>query len=177
MTTTDRARHVVLVGLMGTGKTTVGSMLAERLGRPFVDSDHVIEASTGRTVREIFADEGEAAFRVLEMAALVQALAAPRPAVIAAAGGVVLAEANRRALRDSEAVVVWLQAQLDRLTERAVTGEHRPLLDDDPAGMLARMASEREALYAEVAGHHVDTTSRPPADIVDELAALPGVAT
>ena len=83
--------HLVLVGMMGTGKTTVGTVLAQRLGRPLIDSDAEVEARTGRTVREIFETDGEAAYRALETEALVDALASPVPAVIAAAGGVVLA--------------------------------------------------------------------------------------
>ncbi len=91
-------QHLVLVGLMGSGKTTVARIAAERLGRKIIDSDAVIERATGRTVRQIFADDGEDAFRSLETAALLDALADPVPAVIAAAGGVVLREQNRIAL-------------------------------------------------------------------------------
>ena len=83
-------RHIVLVGLMGTGKTTTGRLVAARLGRRLLDSDEMVEARTGRTVREIWRDEGEPAYRVLETAALQEALAATDPLVIAAAGGVVL---------------------------------------------------------------------------------------
>jgi phospholipid transport system substrate-binding protein len=93
-------QHLVLVGMMGAGKTTVGRILGERLGRRVVDSDQVIESRTGRTVREIFATDGEAAFRALETEALIEALTEQEPLVIAAAGGVVLSEQNRAALRD-----------------------------------------------------------------------------
>jgi shikimate kinase len=82
--------HVVLVGLMGTGKTTTGRILARRLRRRLLDSDQLVEARTGRTVREIFEADGEDAYRTLETAALLDALAEPEPAVIAAAGGVVI---------------------------------------------------------------------------------------
>lgn len=167
-------RHVVLVGLMGVGKTTVGRLLAARLGRRFVDSDELIEAATGQTVREIFAAEGEPAFRALETAALLDALGGAEPTVIAAAGGVVLASRNRKALVDSGALVVWLQADVDLLTHRARLGEHRPLLDDDPAGTLARMADEREALYREVAHRSVDTTAQQPAEVVERITAVRG---
>ena len=90
--------HLVLIGMMASGKTTVGRAVAARLHRPFFDSDAMVEARTGRTVREIFETDGEAAYRPLETDALVEALASPTPAVIAAAGGVVLAEANLRRL-------------------------------------------------------------------------------
>ena len=82
--------------MMGTGKTTVGKIVAQRLGRPFFDSDELIESRTGRTVRQIFRDDGEDAFRAEESRALLDALASPVPAVIAAAGGVVLSDAESR---------------------------------------------------------------------------------
>ena len=144
-------QHLVLVGLMGSGKSTVGRVLAERLGRPLFDSDAMIEERTGRTVREIFAADGEPAFRALETQALTDALDSDAPCVVAAAGGVVLAEANRRILRASGAKVVWLAADPAVLVERVRSGVHRPALDDDPAGTLLRMQREREPLYREVA--------------------------
>ncbi len=154
---TDRIPgHLVLVGLMGTGKTTVGKRLADILDRPFLDSDEMIEARTGRTVREIFAADGEAAFRAIETEVLRDALAAEQPAVIAGAGGVVLQAANRSLLRDALGVVVWLRARPETLLERVKSGVHRPLLDQDPAGTLARMAHDREPLYREVADVIVD---------------------
>jgi shikimate kinase len=159
--------HLVLIGMMGAGKTTVGRVVAERLGRPFFDSDELVEARTGRTVRELWEEGGEPAYRKLETEALLEALASAVPAVIAAAGGVVLAEANRDALRSSGAVVVWLHADPVLLAERAVTAEHRPLLDGDPEGNLRRLLEDRVALYAEVAGEVIDVTGH----TVDEVAA------
>lgn len=157
---------------MGTGKSTVGRLLADGLGRQLIDSDQLIEASTGRTVRQIFATDGEPAFRTLETAALRAALADGEPAVIAGAGGVVLSADNRRALRSSDAFVVWLRADLAVLSDRAVSGEHRPLLDGDPDGTLRRMAVDRRALYEEVADATVDTAGRTPDEIADEIAEL-----
>jgi shikimate kinase len=157
-------RHIVLVGLMGTGKTTVGSILAQRLGCALVDSDLLVEARERRTVREIWLSDGEATYRVMETAALREGLAAQEPAVIAAAGGVVLSEENRRLLVDSGACVVWLQADVSVLLDRVRTQPHRPLLDDDPEGTLRRMMDERSALYDEVSVHAVDALAPP--DIV-----------
>lgn len=148
--------HLVLVGLMGTGKTTVGRRVAEILERPFYDSDEMIEARTGRTVRQIFVDDGEAAFRAIETEVLHDALAATEPAVIAGAGGVVLQEANREALRRLAGRVVWLRAEPATLLSRVMRSGHRPLLDDDPAGTLSRMHRDREALYRDVADLVID---------------------
>jgi shikimate kinase len=162
-------QHLVLVGLMGSGKTTVSRVVAERLGRRVVDSDAVIEEATGRTVREIFADDGEDAFRSLETAALLDALSSAEPLVIAAAGGVVLREENRRALREADAKVVWLCASPALLLERVGSGVHRPLLDADPAGTLQRMHDEREALYREVADAIVLVDHRTVAEVVEAV--------
>ena len=149
---------------MGVGKSTVGQALARRRGWEFVDSDTRIEARTGRTVAEIWATEGEPAFRRLESEVLDEALAGGRPAVVAAAGGVVLDPANRARLRDC--AVVWLRARPETLVPRVATGNHRPLLDRDPAGVLARLATERAPLYAEVADVTVDVDGLAPEQVV-----------
>jgi shikimate kinase len=166
--------HLVLVGMMATGKTTAGHGVAERLGRAFFDSDELVEAATGRTVREIFATDGEAGYRPLETAALIDALNAPEPAVIAAAGGVVLAEANRRALCRPGVTVVWLRAPVSELLRRieAAGGPgHRPLLDEDPEAALTRLSTQREPLYREVADAVVDVDGLTPEQVVDRVAA------
>jgi shikimate kinase len=162
-------QHLVLVGLMGSGKTTVARIAADRLGRRLIDSDTVIEKATGRTVREIFADDGEAAFRSLETAALLDALASPEPVVIAAAGGVVLRDENRVALKRANARVVWLCATPEVLIDRVMSSGHRPLLDTDPAGTLQRMHAEREVLYREVADAIVFVDHRSPNEVVEAV--------
>jgi shikimate kinase len=162
-------RHLVLVGLMGTGKTTVGRVLAQRLRRQFYDSDLMIEARTGRSVREIFADDGEEAFRRLETLVLVEALAAQDKAVIAAAGGIVLSIENRQALRAAGARVVWLRAEPEILVERVRSGSHRPLLDSDPEETLRTMNGERADLYREVADAIVTVDNRSVTDVVEAI--------
>ena len=161
---------LVLVGLMGTGKTTVGRMVADRLGAEFYDSDEVIEERTGRTVREIFEADGEAAFRELESEALEEALA-HEGNVVAAAGGVVLNPVHRRWLADQD-LVVWLRARPENLARRAARGDHRPLLADDPLGALERMAVERAALYDEVADEVIDVDELSAGEVADRIMAL-----
>ena len=156
---------------MGSGKTTVGREVARRSGRRFVDSDQQIEAATGRTVREIWTTDGEPAYRRLEAAALAAALAEPEPAVIAAAGGVVLDAGNRRLLRE-RGTIVWLDGDPAVLAERAATGDHRPLLDADPAAAMRSMAEDRRPLYEEVATHRIDVTDLAPATVVDRVMAV-----
>lgn len=159
-------RHIVLVGMMGVGKSTIGRVLAAELRRPLYDSDEMIEARTGRTVREIWKADGEPAFRALETETLIAALESDEPAVIAAAGGIVLNPVNRSTLVDSDAQVVWLLADPTLLVERVRNGPHRPLLDDDPAGVLQQMFVEREALYREVADAVVSVDRRSINDVV-----------
>jgi shikimate kinase len=161
--------HLVLVGMMGAGKSTVGRIVAHRLERPFLDSDEVIEERTGLTVREIFATAGEQAFRDLETAVLAEALASEEPTVIAAAGGVVLSRQNRELLRTGDARVVWLLADPALLLDRVRSGMHRPLLDADPAATLQRMWDEREPLYREVADAIVSVDQRTVADVVEAV--------
>jgi shikimate kinase len=158
--------HLVLIGMMGSGKTTVGSRLARALDRPFVDSDVQVERRTARTVREIFESDGEAAYRVLESEALAEALASEEPAVIAAAGGTILDANNRRRMREC-GTVVFLEAKPADLVGRVGGQDHRPLLGDDPAGVLARMDVDRRALYEETADIVVDVSTLGP----DEVAA------
>jgi shikimate kinase len=171
-TCTDR--HLVLVGMMGAGKSSVGRVLARRLDRELLDSDELIEARTGRTVREIWIDEGEPAFRALEAEALSDALASDRPAIIAAAGGVVLSADNREMLQGDAAHVVWLLADVDLLLGRVRNGMHRPLLDDDPEGTLRRMYDERTELYQQVADAIVSVDHRSVNDVAGAVLRCAG---
>jgi shikimate kinase len=163
--------HVVLVGLMGVGKTTVGEVLAQRLGRELVDSDLRIEARTGRTVKQILDEDGLEEMRRQEADALFDALDDEAPRVIAAAAGVVLDPANRRRLADADADVVWLTADPTVLAPRTATRGHRPWLDDDPVGTLRRMQDERAPLYREVADRTVAVDGLTPEQIADRILA------
>jgi shikimate kinase len=162
-------QHLVLVGMMGVGKTTVARVVADRLHRRVLDSDAIIESRTGRTVREIFAEDGEPAFRAMETEVLLESLASQEPVVIAGAGGVVLSDTNRAALKASGARVVWLCADPATLVERVRGGGHRPLLDGDPEGTLQRMFTEREPLYREVADAIVLVDKRSISDVVEAV--------
>lgn len=154
------SRTVVLVGMMGSGKTTVGRQVASALSMRFIDTDDEVAAVAGKAVRDIFAQEGEAAFRAVETQALAAALASTDDVLVAAAGGTVLSEVNRQAMHDAADVVVWLDADPTTLSERTSRGIHRPLLDGDPASRLAALDTERRALYASVADVCINTAGK-----------------
>jgi shikimate kinase len=158
-------RHLVLIGMMGAGKTTVGRRCAARLERAFIDTDDLIESTTGMRVAEIFETQGESGFRDLERVAVADACASPTPLVIACGGGAVLDADNRRRLRDA-GVVIWLRAAPEVLSGR-VTGEGRsvrPLLagagSTPAAATLERLAGLRADTYEAAAHATVDTDGR-----------------
>lgn len=140
-------RPVVLVGMMGSGKTAVGTALARLLGVPFLDSDEEIERAAQMTVSEIFARDGEPFFRDRESEVLARLLAGV-PAVVSTGGGAFMAERNRTAIAE-RGVSVWLKADLDLLWNRVRHKNTRPLLrTSDPKGTLARLLADREPVYA-----------------------------
>ena len=165
------AEKILLVGMMGAGKSTVGPALARRLGWSYVDSDEQVVRRTGRTVPELFAERGEAAFRAEEKQALREAVAAEGPAVVSVAGGAVLDAGNRDVLREG-GTVVWLRAPVATMVDRVGAGEGRPLLGDDPAAAVARLYEQRRPLYAEVADIVVDVGHLSPAETVEEIMAV-----
>jgi len=141
-------RPIVLVGLMGAGKTAIGKRLAARLGLPFVDADHEIEAAAGMSVAEIFARYGERAFRDGERRVIARLLSGP-PIVLATGGGAFM-DAETRALVRARALSVWLRVPLHVLVRRVSGRADRPLLTGrDPAAVLADLAAKRYPTYAE----------------------------
>ena len=123
--------HVVLIGLMGTGKSTVGRVLAKELDRDFVDTDAAIERDTQKDIAHIFAEEGEEFFRSQEVIKLAELLSEDRPLVISTGGGILESEKCRTLLAEKKSeglLVVWLQASVDTMLERTARSQNRPLL-------------------------------------------------
>jgi shikimate kinase len=165
--------HLLLVGLMGVGKSTVGARCAKRMGRPFIDTDDLVQTAAGMTIPDLFALYGEGRFRALEREALTDACASPRAAVIACGGGAVVHADNRRLLK-SAGVVVWLQAPPEVLADRVGHGSaraERPLLAGGPAATLERLADVRAGAYEAVANIVVDTSGRSVDGVVDAVVA------
>ena len=160
----------MLVGMMGSGKTTVGRLLARRLGWRHLDSDSQVEAMTGMTVPEIFAARGEAAFRAEESKALARAATSDVPVVVSVAGGAVLNPDNRRLIRQA-GTVVWLRARPDTLARRVGRGDGRPLLEGDAAGNLARLDRQRRPVYARLADIVVDVDRLGPPQVAERVLA------
>lgn len=162
--------HLVLVGLMGAGKSTVGAECGRRLGRAFVDIDSVIEENEGVSIAELFSTRGEAVFRDRERETIERVLAAAAPCVVAPGGGAVL-DPEIRSLLSSRGVVVWLEAPVAELVERVGDGTGRPLLDDGPADTLHRLEKERDQLYREVAQIAVSSAHVSVAETTDAVLA------
>jgi shikimate kinase len=160
--------RILLVGMMGAGKTTVGKLVAAKLGWDYLDSDAEVEAATGLTVPELFARDGETAFRDAEAAALARAATTADPVVVSVAGGAVLRPANR-ALLMAAGSVVWLRARPETLAARVGEGHGRPLLEGDPAAALRALDETRRPLYAEVADLTIDVDDRPPVAVATEI--------
>lgn len=162
-------RPIAFIGPMGSGKSRVAASLARRLDRPCLDLDAEVENRAGQTIAAIFADSGEARFRELESAALLDVLANDG-AVIATGGGVVLAAMNREAL-NVHATVIWLRADVaTRLERMRDERAQRPLLHgDDPATTLAKLDAIRTPLYRELADFEMDTSDMSVDEVVDRL--------
>ena len=169
-------RAIVLVGLMGAGKTSVGRRLAEKLDIPFIDADHEIEAAAGKTIPEIFADHGESYFRDGERRVILRLLESGGK-VLATGGGAFMQPETREVIRQ-KGISVWLRAELPLLMKRVRRRSNRPLLkNDDPEAVMRRLIDDRYPVYAEA---DITVDSRDVAhssivgDIIKTLAHWPG---
>lgn len=170
MTATAR---VLLIGMMGAGKSTVGRAIAARTGWPYLDNDELVARAYGRPTPEVLAEAGEPGLRAVESAALGAALSAPPPVVAGVAGGVVDDDADLARLRDADALVVWLRAELATLVSRVGQGAGRPWLAPDPATALTRLSAGRAARYLEAADLVLDVEGQAPEALAAAvLAAL-----
>ena len=155
---------------MGTGKTTIAKLLASHFQVECLDTDKLVELRAGKTVRDIFSEDGEDAFRLLESEVMSKCVTRPKPAIIAAAGGAVNRQSTRdmiaRAQENSLVSVVWLHASIDVLEKRTARGSHRPLLDEDRRGTLERLSAERSPFYSEISDIVVDVSDRSPESVV-----------
>jgi shikimate kinase len=168
-----------LVGYRGSGKTTVARLLAERLGWQWADADDVLEVRFGRSIRQIFAEEGEAGFREKEAAVLEELSQRPRH-IVATGGGIVLSAENRLRLKEAGAVV-WLTADAPtlfaRLQKDSTTTERRPDLTVGGLAEVEELLRLRHGLYTGVADLTVDTTGRSPREVAEIiLASVPGLS-
>lgn len=163
-------RHIVLTGMMGSGKTAVGERLARTLGVPFYDADSLLEAEAGKRIADLFAGEGEAHFRALERELIGRLLVEP-PGVIATGGGAFVDPENRARLK-AGGTVVCLLADVETLLARVTAGPHRPLLQGpDLLSRLRTLLEARLPAYAE-AHHLLDTSDRTPDEVADLLCRL-----
>jgi len=164
------AKTIVLVGLMGAGKSSIGRRLAQALCLPFVDADSEIEAAAGLTIAEIFARDGEAAFRNGERRVIARLLENPTQ-VLAAGGGAFMDPATRALIR-ARAISIWLRADLELMLARVSRRNNRPLLKGgDRRAILEKLMAERYPVYAEAA-ITIDSVDGPPEEMVGRIVAL-----
>lgn len=160
-------RSIILVGLMGTGKSSVGRRLAERLRMPFADADEEIEAAAGMTIADIFEQYNEAYFRDGERRVIARLIDGP-PMVIATGGGAFINDETRSLIK-AKALSIWLDAEIDILVERVARRNTRPLLiGKDPAAVLTELSRARNHIYAE-ADLHIRSNSSPHLHTVDAI--------
>jgi shikimate kinase len=163
--------RVVLIGPPGSGKTTVGALVAALLEVPFHDTDAAVEASSGRSISDIFVEDGEPAFRALERAEVARAVA-EESGVVALGGGAPVDPGTRQVLAGQ--VVVFLDVGIADAARRVGFDRSRPLLAVNPRASWVRLMGERRPVYEAVATHRVDTAGRSAQDVAAEVAALLG---
>lgn len=152
---------ILLIGMMGSGKSTVGAALASRLGWQYLDNDSLLLRTAGRTAPEILDADGEPALRAAESRVLTLLLGMPGPVIGGVAGGVVLDPADRARLIECDGLVVWLRATPSVLARRVGSGAGRVSLGSDPAAALRALAAERNGFYEQVADTIIDTDTLP----------------
>ncbi len=160
--------NLVLTGFMGTGKTTVGQLVADHLGLPFIDTDTVIVAAAGQSIPDIFAIQGETGFRQLETE-ICSWLALGRKQVIATGGGAMINQETRKAF-EASSLIVCLVCELEEIARRvSLDNTERPLFKDDQ--QLRKILEQRLSIYNSFP-HRVDTTHHPPTEIAEEIIQL-----
>lgn len=162
------ARRIVLIGPPGAGKSTVGAILARRLDLPLVDTDALVEERTGRSIPDIFVDDGEAAFRALEREAVLDALR-EEGAVLSLGGGAVMQDAVAEALRDEDLEVVFLDVTIADASSRVGFDASRPLLVVNPRASWTRLMNARRPTYESLAGLTVGTGGLTPEQVADAV--------
>jgi shikimate kinase len=161
--------RILLMGMMGAGKTTIGHALSARLGWPYLDNDELLARAVGKDTRRVQLEDGEAVLRHDESLALTEALSVVPPVIAAVAGGSVTDAADRERLRNG-GFVVWLRADIETLIER-VRGTDRPWLGDSPDTAMRQLYAGREPLYAEVAALIIDVDTATPEQTADRIIA------
>ena len=160
-----------IIGMMGSGKSTVGAAAASRLGVAFIDTDEIVVEMTGQEIADLWAEVGEEGFRQVERRAVATV---PESGVIAAAGGGAILDAVNRSHMSAGAPVVWLRADAATLARRLADDGTRPLLEDDVPHdfALARILEDRETLYEDLATDMVDTEGRRIDDVVEDIIRI-----
>mgnify|MGYP001156452841 FL=1 len=165
-------KPIVLVGMMGSGKSHVGRLLAERLNRSFYDADKILEEEQGRSISDIFSSDGESAFREME-ADLIERLMQKNDAVISTGGGAVVTPSVLSKVKE-QSVSVWLQTSVDKIIPRVINDKNRPLLQcGDPKSKLNALMDVREPLYAQ-ADIHITNEDIAVEDVVNKIVQALG---
>ena len=165
--------RILLTGMMGSGKSTIGRLVSAATGWPYIDNDELVRRSHGATARQILAERGEVEMREAESEALAHGIEAPAPAVIGVAAGTILESANRDRLR-AGGIVVWLRADAAAIEARAFGADHRPWLERGGASWIRETVVTRDPLYASIADIVIDTGIKPAGDSAAELLAWLG---
>lgn len=168
------AIRCILIGPPGAGKTTVGRLLADALECPLIDTDQMIAVAAGKSVSEIFIDDGEPRFRELEVEAVRQALDA-QEGVVSLGGGAVMTPANEQLVRHSAAPVIFLDVTITSAAPRIGFNRDRPLLIGNPRASWLSLMEARRPVYTALADHVVSTDDRSPHEIAEEITPLIGV--